>query len=178
MDDSLLNNYINKVILPLYPNITKTSAFEPTTGKLLHGPVILKLDFGPGCIVASYNNILGREALAKMGLIILTGLPNATSVQQEMDALYGAFKTATYNCGEMVLMEKMRARGAAARNGDVRVAAVAASSILTLGFEDLAEIVNGRTDDNISLQPFNKCSTREKIVQAWHKVGIVPFTRN
>ena len=34
MDDSLLNDYIEKVILPLYPNISKTAAFNPTTGKL------------------------------------------------------------------------------------------------------------------------------------------------
>jgi hypothetical protein len=31
-----------------------------------------------------------REELFERGLIILMGLPNATSVQQEMDALYGA----------------------------------------------------------------------------------------
>ena len=58
MDDSLLNDYINQVILPLYPNISKTAAFNPITGKLLHGPVILKLDSGPGRIIASYNSIL------------------------------------------------------------------------------------------------------------------------
>ena len=138
MDDSLLNDYIHQVILPLYPNISKTTAFDTRTGKLLHGPVILKLDSGPGRIVASYDSILKREALAEMGLLIMSGLPNATSFQQEMDALYGAFKSATYDCGEMVLMEKMRKRGVATRNGNVRVAAAAAASILTLGFEDLA----------------------------------------
>jgi hypothetical protein len=178
MDDALLNDYINQVILPLYPNISKTTAFEPTSGKLLHGPVILKLDSGPGRIVASYDSILRREALAEMGLIILAGLPNATSVQQEMDALYGAFKSATYDRGEMVLMEKMRARGAAARNDNARIAAAAAGSILTLGFEDLPVIVNGHADDDVSTQPFNKCFTKEKIVQAWQKIGFVPFTRN
>jgi hypothetical protein len=108
MDDSLLNEYIDKVILPLYPNIAKTTAFEPTTGKLLHGPVILKLDFGPGWIEASFESIVQREALAEKGLLIMSGLPNATSVQQEMDALYGAFKSATFDRGEFVLMQKMK----------------------------------------------------------------------
>jgi len=178
MDDSLLNDYIHQVILPLYPNISKTTAFDTRTGKLLHGPVILKLDSGPGRIVASYDSILKREALAEMGLLIMSGLPNATSVQQEMDALYGAFKSATYDRGEMVLMEKMRKRGVATRNGNVRVAAAAAASILTLGFEDLATIVNGHADDDISRRPFDKNFTKEKIVQAWCKVGFVPFTRN
>ena len=32
MDDLLLNKYIDKVILHLYPNIAMTTAFEPTTG--------------------------------------------------------------------------------------------------------------------------------------------------
>ena len=113
-----------------------------------------------------------------MGLLIMSGLPNATSFQQEMDALYGAFKSATYDCGEMVLMEKMRKRGVATRNGNVRVAAAAAASILTLGFEDLATIVNGHADDDISRRPFDKNFTKQKIAQAWCKVGFVPFTRN
>ena len=140
--------------------------------------MILKLDSGPGRIVALYDSILQREALAEMGFIMMAGLPNATSVQQEMDALYGAFKSATYDHGEMVLMEKMRARGAAARNDNARIAAAAAGSILALGFEDLAVIVNGRADDDVSTQPFNKCFKKDKIVQAWQKIGFVPFTRN
>ncbi len=48
--------------------------------------MILKLDSGPGRIVALYDSILQREALAEIGLIIMAGLPNVTSVQQEMDA--------------------------------------------------------------------------------------------
>ena len=47
-----------------------------------------------------------------------------------------------------------------------------------LGFEDLAVIVNGRADDDISKRPFDKCFAKEKIVQAWRKVGFVPFTRS
>ena len=39
------------------------------------------------------------------------GLPNATSVNQEMDALYGPFKTATYARGESILTEQLRLRG-------------------------------------------------------------------
>ncbi len=162
MDDSLQNDDINQVLLPLYPNISKTTAFEPTTGKLLHGPVILKLDSGPGRIVALFDSILRREELAEKGLIIMSGLPNATSVQQGMDALYGAFKSATYARGELVLMEKMRKRGLAARNGNARVAAAAAASILTLGFEDLATIVNGNADDDVSRRPFDKNSTKKR----------------
>jgi hypothetical protein len=37
--------------------------------------------------------------LFERGLTIVMGLPNATSDQQEMDALYGPFKLSTYACG-------------------------------------------------------------------------------
>jgi hypothetical protein len=80
MDDSLLNTYIDQVILPLYPNISKYSSFDADTGKpfsvyyaafhnatpltplffktrkLLAGPVVLKLDSGPRHIVALHGD--------------------------------------------------------------------------------------------------------------------------
>ena len=66
----------------------KTAEFDPITGKLNCGPVILKVDAGPGRIVSSENVLSQREALFERGLIVIMGLPNATYVQQEMDALY------------------------------------------------------------------------------------------
>ena len=97
MDEELLNQYIEEVIVPLYPNMNKTAIFDARTGRLNQGPVILKLDAGPGRIVSSEIVLAKREALFERGLIIILGLPNATSVQQEMDALYGPFKSATYS---------------------------------------------------------------------------------
>ena len=69
------------------------------------------------------------------------GLPNASSVQQEMDALYGPFKSATYARGEQVVQEKLRVRGLARRNGERLPCAV-----LNLDFADLPTIVNGTAD--------------------------------
>jgi hypothetical protein len=91
IDDSLLNQYIESVIVPLFPNMNKTSIFDPVNGKLKQGPVILKLDAGPVRIVSDYIILAKQEELFERGLTILMGLPNATSVQQEMDALYGPF---------------------------------------------------------------------------------------
>ncbi len=99
MDDSLFIEYIEKIVLPLYPNISKTTKFDRVIGRLLCGPVILKVDSGPGQIVASEESILKRAEFLEMGLFILMGLPNTTSVQQEMDVLYGAFKSAAYARG-------------------------------------------------------------------------------
>jgi hypothetical protein len=87
MDEELLNHYIESVIIPLYPNMHKTAVFNTSTGKLNQGPVILKLDAGPGRIVSSENVLAKRKEFFERGLIIIMGLPNATSVQQEMDDL-------------------------------------------------------------------------------------------
>ena len=118
MDDTLLNHYIEKVIIPLYPNMSKTAEFDPVTGKLNCGPVILKVDAGPGRIVSSEVVLSQREALFERGLIIVMGLPNATSVQQDMTALYRPFKSATYARGEKVVQAKLKQRGLARRNGE------------------------------------------------------------
>ena len=108
MDDTLLNNYIEQVIFPPYSNMAKVAEFDPVTGRLLKGPVLLKLDAGPGQIVASEEVIVKQAEYFEKGLTIVMGLPNATSVQQEMDALFGPFKTATYAWGERVVELKLR----------------------------------------------------------------------
>ena len=172
MDDSLLNSYIEQVIVPLYQNIHKTTIFDPISGKLNQGPVILKLDAGPGRIVSSAAIQAKREEFFERGLIILMGLPNATSVQQEMDALYGPFKSATYARGEKVVQEKLRQRGLARRNGEQLQ-----GSTLNLDFDDLATIVNGKADDGLCDRPFDSHFSKAKVLWSWAKVGFVPFSR-
>jgi hypothetical protein len=171
MDDSLLNDYCERVVIPLFPNIAKTAEFDNKTGRLICGPVILKLDAGPGRIVTDEATITKRDKFREKGLLILMGLPNATSVQQEMDALYGPFKSATYARGEVVVKGKLVARGLARRNGED------CSKVISLNFEDLATIVNGKEGDDISLKPFAKVFTRDQILRSWAKIGFVPFTR-
>lgn len=173
MDEELLNQYIETVIVPLYPNMNKTAIFDADTGKLNQGPVILKLDAGPGRIVSSEAVLAKREALFERGLIIIMGLPNATSVQQEMDALYSPFKSATYARGEKVVQQKLKERGLARRNGQQLKAAV-----LNLDFKDLPVVVNGNESDDIKDKPFDLHFTKEKILWSWAKVGFVPFTRS
>jgi hypothetical protein len=112
-----------------------------------------------------------REELFERGLIILMGLPNATSVQQEMDALYGPFKSATYARGEKVVQQKLRSRGLARRNGQIQ------SAILNLDFSDLSSIVNGMPGDELCNRPFDCHFSKEKILWSWEKIGFVPFTR-
>jgi hypothetical protein len=171
MDDALLNDYIERVIMPLYPNLSSTAVFSED-GKLIRGPVFLKLDAGPGRIVASEESITRRSEFKEKGLLILMGLPNATAVQQEMDDLYGPFKSATYARAENVVSEKLKERGVARRNGqDVK-------AIVSLNFTDLPNIVNGKDGDPINERPFVHMFTEAKILHSWEKIGFVPFTRN
>ena len=68
-DEELLNQYIETVSIPLHPNMHKTVVFGAKIGKLNQGPVILKLDAGPGIIVSSEAVLAKREALFERGLI-------------------------------------------------------------------------------------------------------------
>ena len=104
------------------------------------------------------------------GDLILMGLPNATSVQQEMVALYGPFKSAMYACGEAVVKEKLVARGLARQNGED------GSKAISFIFDDLATIVNGKGGEDILLKPFAKVFTWDQILRSWAKTGFVPFT--
>jgi hypothetical protein len=167
------NNYIEKVIVPRYPNMHKMAVFDPVTGQLNQGPVILKVDAGPGRIVSSEAILVKREQFFERGLIILLGLPNATSVQQEMNALYGPIKSATHARREKVVQQKLRVRGLARRNGNKVPPAV-----LNLDFNDLSTIVNGAPKDKPCNRPFDSIFTEEKTLGLWAKAGFVPFSRN
>ncbi len=61
MDNLLLNEYVEKVIVPLYPNMNKAAVIDHVSGKLNRGPVILKVDAGPGRIALSEDILLKRE---------------------------------------------------------------------------------------------------------------------
>ncbi len=67
MDKELLNHYIESAIIPLYPNMHKTAVLDTSTGKLNQGPVILKLDAGPGRIVLSGIVVANREEFLSAG---------------------------------------------------------------------------------------------------------------
>ncbi len=62
MDDTLLNDYISWVLIPLFPNILKTT-YISCYRKLLSGQVSLKLDAGQGQIVADEGSMTKRDEL-------------------------------------------------------------------------------------------------------------------
>jgi len=100
-----------------------------------------------------------------MGLLILLGLPYATSVQQEMDIVYQGFKTATYAQGEAVLTRKlmMRARETQAirilqrqmgQGDNDEDEDPQEQRALTIGFDDLSIVVDGVDGGPLELRRF------------------------
>jgi len=176
MDDSLFNNYVEEVIIPLYPNISKRARFDQN-GKLLCGPVILKVDSGPGRLVANAESIRKREDFMERGLLIMLGLPNATSVNQEMDALFQGFKTASDARGEILLTERMKKQGElrtvrrefnAEESEEDGNEATGCTRFVTMGFEDLATVVNGTEDDTVGVKQGILLSF-STVEQCWNK---------
>jgi len=154
------------------------------------------VDSGPGKNAATLESVIKHGELRKKGLLLLMGLPNATSVQQEMDALFTSFKTATYARGEVILTERLKNRGIAIAAGIAEAAAAEeqhdddqhdgadapqqnADNLpgVAIGFDDLATVVNGKDGDPLHLKPFDRHFTKFKILQAWAKIGLVPFNR-
>ena len=59
MDEGLFRDYVENVILPLYPNIGP-EVIRDNGGRLLSGPVWINCDTGPGRLQASYSNVEWR----------------------------------------------------------------------------------------------------------------------
>lgn len=128
-------------------------------------------------MVASAESISKRTEFLEMGLYILMGLPNATAVQQEMDIMYQGFKAATYARGEALLTQKLMMRGREQQANRRRGNNGQVAAPLSIGFEDLATVVDGVDGDVLDMKPFSKFFTKARIVASWEKVGFVPFTR-
>jgi hypothetical protein len=77
MDDNEFFEYLQKSIMPLYPESAQVN------GKW----VVLKCDSGPGQ--------MNEELLAMLrfhGFLLFPGIPNTTAVSQETDQIYGPFQ--------------------------------------------------------------------------------------
>ena len=57
MTERIFYEYIKKVIVPLYPKCKKGKLVRDENGNILHHPVIIKVDTGPGRLGASLENI-------------------------------------------------------------------------------------------------------------------------
>ena len=90
MDDSLFRYYVRNVIIPLYPNVSDECKI--IDGIVIKGPVILKIDSGPGRFKDDIVHVTFFEEMNNIGFKIILSLNNATSEHAELDQFFGSFK--------------------------------------------------------------------------------------
>ena len=90
-DEEMIQELIEKVYLPLFPNVAKETTRD-SEGKFISGPVLLKTESGQGRFSLSWENLKFREGMTEKGVLMVLGLPNSTSYTQEQDQLYQDFK--------------------------------------------------------------------------------------
>ena len=85
MTEDHFYEYINKVIIPLYPMLKAGKVVCDANRRIVNHPIVIKVDTGPGRLGATLINVKRRNTLMKIGVILLLGLPNSISVIQELD---------------------------------------------------------------------------------------------
>ena len=142
---------------------------------VIEGPIMLKSDSGIGRNCKSVRAVKFRRKMHMRGCLQLPGLPNSTSVSQEMDQLYTGFKGKTDDRAEEIFERKTfeRAKVLEKRHTtpDIQV------PVAHLTNDDIPEMINGRPGDPLEKRPFDLMFSQQNIVRSWLKVGFVPFTR-
>ena len=77
-DKQLMQKIMEDVYLTLYPNFHKVVKRD-NNGKILAGPVFLKIDSGQGRLVARLSCLKFRERMQDIGVYLILGLPISTS---------------------------------------------------------------------------------------------------
>ena len=111
------------------------------------------------------------------GILLLPGLPNSTSVTQEMDDLFSTFKSLCRSNTKQLFAARTLERSLKVNNGE-ETKAGHPPIVASLCNDDLSFVVNGdETRNNPKERPFDYCYTKEKIFKSWMNVGFMPFTR-
>ena len=136
---------------------------------------MLKSDSGVGRNCKSIPAIKFCRKMHLKGVLQLPGLPNSTSVSQEMDALFTGFKGCTDDRAEEIFerktFERTKVLEQRQTTPDIQV------PVAHLTNDDIPEIINGRPGDPLEKRPFDSHFTQQYILRSWLKVGLVPFTR-
>ncbi len=147
--DVEFDRYIKNSVVPLFPDLADMPGKRG----------LLKVDSGPG------RN--GRDLMLKArfrGVYIYTGLPNATSVQQETDVSYRPFMN--------VVRDNLKR---------IESACFAKGKTMKLGQLTFWLIVYGRICPLSEIACHNTVNEAFDVVlnlKSWHQVGTVPFTKN
>ena len=171
MDGASFEEWLEKCVYPLFPDMSPKWEIN-AAGEIVKGPVVLRIDGGPGRLGPSSTAWRVRASIR--GLLIFPGLQNATSVVQEMDDLYGLFQQMCQEIADEIAAERMLKR---AREDQAGVPAVAKRTKVQLTNLDLGRIVNGRRSDPVEKCAFEFAFTPERIEESFRKIGAVPLTR-
>ena len=170
MTKEFFYEYLDQVILPLFPKAGPGKLLRDEKGTIVRHPVIVKIDTGPGRLGASLKNIERREAALMKVIILLLGLPNSTSVSQELDWLFRIFKGMCRERTLALFAEKIKHRADKRKAGEAQDA-----NVVSLSNDDLPVIVNGRVTDSLKNRPFDACFTRENVRKTFFRLVIAPL---
>jgi len=110
MDTGLWHQLLKDVYVPLYERRLFPEPIRDPVTKLLSGPLIVKMDAGPGRLSKQAISIDFCEKMAQLGVHILLLLPNRTSCTAEMVQLFEKFKPACSKRALRVASKKMQKR--------------------------------------------------------------------
>ena len=107
MNGESFEKWLDMCIYPLFPDIAPDWEYDEE-GNVVAGPVVLKIDGGPGRLGPASHG--WRTRAAARGLYTFPGLQNATSVNQEMDDLYGCFQQTCTDVTGTIVAERIAQR--------------------------------------------------------------------
>ena len=151
IDATLWEQVLEDLILPLHPNTSLEVVRCPKTNKILSGPLIVKTDAGPGRLCMEAKSWKFRARMWDAGIIILLGLPNGTSVNQEQDQGYQVYqpavKASTQRVVSIKLADRVLARKKARLAKERNVPNVDDMPLLA-DLNDLDDILDGEYDED------------------------------
>ena len=171
MNGEAFEKWLDECIYPMFPDLAPDWEYDDD-GNVAKGPVVLKLDGGPGRLGPASR--AWRLRAARRGLLIFPGLQNATSVNQEMDDLYGLLQQACGAVTDEIVAERIAAR--AREDKEERIPEKDRTKVQLTNC-DLGRIVCGRESDPIEMRPFERSFAPERIQRSWRKIGAAPHTR-
>jgi hypothetical protein len=155
MNEEELEKFIYTNIVRLFPDV------QDATRKR----VILKVDSGPGRM-----NVKMLARLRCMGIYVVPGVPNTTEVSQEMDQLYGLFKS--------LYRENLRALALHRQTCEQPINMTDIPLIIFGRTVTGKNKANGKNMTTTLRDAFAESFSKEKCKACWEKVGAVPLTRH
>ena len=175
MEAAVFDSYLDQCIYPCFPDMSPDWVFDDD-GEFISGPVILKIDSGPGRIGMGAENVAMREKAAARGLFLFPGLQNTTAVSQEMDELYTDFQMRSRANANTIVLERIAQRAEEQEAFEAGTGPVP-TTVIGLSPADLGRMINGKDDDPPEKKPFLFSFGKAKVLAAWLKIGAMPLTR-